>query len=351
MNEKGQNNRLISFYRENRKVLLFTLRISISLSLIAVLVTTQLKDFGLALDILKSSHIGFLLLSFATHFVGLWITAERWRILLRAQNIGLGMGTITLTVLIGFFFSNFLPTTIGGDVYRIYDSSKRAKIPVEKAASVILVERFSGVVSAATYAVVALFLGFTAIGEQSVIIPIVIFFSVTIILGFLLINPSLLRLDRLVQRIGFLNKIRERLRNIYHTLRGFKQTKPALVYALLYSFAMQFMIILNYYLAARALDIELGLIAFIFIVPVVATIAMLPISIGGIGLRENSLVFIMVAMGVINEKAAIFSLLIFAMFLILGLLGGIAYIIRPFFERRAEAQAEKQKEIKGEAGD
>ena len=97
------------------------------------------------------------------------------------------------------------------------------------------------------------------------------------------------------------------------------------------------MIILNYYLAARALDIDLGLIAFIFIVPVVATIAMLPISIGGIGLRENSLVFIMVAMGVINEKAAIFSLLIFAMFLILGLLGGITYIVRPFFERRMEA--------------
>ena len=82
------------------------------------------------------------------------------------------------------------------------------------------------------------------------------------------------------------------------------------------------------------------LVAFIFIVPVVATISMLPISIGGIGLRENSLVFILVAMGVINEKAALFSLIIFAMFIVFGGFGGIAYIIRPFFERRMKTSSE-----------
>ena len=76
------------------------------------------------------------------------------------------------------------------------------------------------------------------------------------------------------------------------------------------------MIILEYYLAARALDIDLGLVAFIFISPVVAIITMLPISIGGLGLRENSLVFILVAMGVINERATVFSLLILVMFLV-----------------------------------
>ena len=102
------------------------------------------KDHGVLVAFFATARLNGDVVVFATHFVGLWITAERWRILLRAQNIALGMGTITVTVLIGFFFSNFLPTTIGGDVYRIYDSSKRAKIPMEKAASVILVERFSG---------------------------------------------------------------------------------------------------------------------------------------------------------------------------------------------------------------
>jgi len=336
-------NRLKPFYKKNKKTILLIGRLGIGLSLIAVLISTQLKDFGLALDILKSSHIGFLILAFSTHFVGIWITAERWRILLRAQGIYLSMWTLSVTVLIGFLYSNVLPTTIGGDVYRIYDSAKRADIPMEKAASVILVERFSGVVSGATYAVIALFLGFTAIGEQSIIIPIAIFFVIAVVIGFFIINPHILKLDRLVERIGFLNRIRERLRNIYYTLRGFKKSKFKLSLALILSFAMQFMIILEYYLAARALDIDLGLVAFIFISPVVAIITMLPISIGGMGLRENSLVFILVAMGVMNERAAVFSLLILVMFLALGLLGGLASIIRPFFSKPEENNNQNSK--------
>ena len=85
-----------------------------------------------------------------------------------------------------------------------------------------------------------------------------------------------------------------------------------------------------------ALGIDLSLTAFIFIVPIVATIAMIPISIGGIGLRENSLVFIMVAMGVSNEKAALCSLLILFMLIIMGIIGGIIYIVRPYFESRSK---------------
>ena len=327
----GKKNKIISFCQKNRKTIFLILRITISASLIAFLIKTQFKDFGVALEILKLSHKGLLLLSFSTHIAGVWITAERWKILLRVQNIRLGVGSLLTTVLIGFFFNNFLPTSIGGDVFRTYECAKKAKIPIEKSASVILVERFSGVVSAATYAIVALFLGFTAIGEQSVIIPIVIFFVISLIIGFFLINPSIFKLDRLVEKIGFLKRIREKLSNIYHTLRSFKKSKIVLVKALLYSFLLQFMVILNYFLAARALGIELEFIAFIFIVPVVTMIAMLPISIGGIGLRENLLVFILVAMGVINEKAALLSLILFAMLVIVGIIGGITYIIRPFF--------------------
>ena len=347
----GQRNKIISFYQRNKKTIFLILRIVISISLIVYLIKTQFKDFGLALDTLKLSYKGLLLLSFSTHIAGILITAKRWRILLRTQNIRLGIGNLLVTVLIGFFFSNFLPTTIGGDVFRTYDCAKKAKIPIEKSASVILVERFSGVVSAATYAIVALFLGFTAIGEQSVIIPIVIFFLISLMVGLFLINPSVFRLGRLVDKIGFLKRIREKLSNIYHTLRSFKKSKIVLAQALLYSFLLQFMVVLNYFLAARALGIELEFIAFIFIVPVVATIAMLPISIGGIGLRENSLVFILIAMGVINEKAALFSLIIFAMLILISALGGIVYVVRPFFERRNDRNGiinEDVPEVNGE---
>ena len=322
---------IINFYRKNKKTILLILRIAISASLIVYLVSTKIESFSDIIEILKSSNKFLLLLSLSTHALGTYITAARWKTLLNTQGVKLSNMTLSSTVLIGSFFNNFLPTSIGGDVFRAYDASKKGNMSLGSSASVILVERFSGVVSAATYAIIALFLGFTAIGHQSVIVPIIIFFVVSLILGFLIINPSLFRLSK-TSKFKFVRKIADKLSNFYNTLISFKKYKVALVEVLAFSFLLQFSVILNYWLASIALGIDLNLTAFIFIVPVVAVIAMLPISIGGIGLRENSLVIIMVAMGANNEKAALCSLLILFMLIIMGVIGGIIYIIRPYFE-------------------
>lgn len=325
---------IISFYRKNKKTILLILRITISISLIVYLVGTRIESFSGVIEILKSSNKFLLLLSLSTHALGTYITAVRWKTLLNTQGVRLSNATLSVTVLIGSFFNNFLPTSIGGDVFRAYDASKKGNISLGSSASVILVERFSGVVSAATYAIIALFLGFTAIGHQSIIVPIIIFFVVTLILALLIINPSLFRLGKITRKFRFMRKIADKLSNFYNTLVSFKKYKVVLIEVLAFSFFLQFSVILNYWLASMALGINLSLTAFIFIVPVVAVIAMLPISIGGIGLRENSLVIIMVAMGVNNEKATLCSLLILFMLIIMGIIGGITYIVRPYFEGR-----------------
>ena len=324
-------NRIISFYRENKKLILLLLRIIISVSLIVFLVKTQFKDIRSALEIIKSANKPLLILSLSTHIFGIWITAVRWNTLLVTQKVKLGTSTLTLTVLIGFFFNNFLPTSIGGDVFRTYDAAKKANIPIETSASIIIVERFSGIISTSTYAVIALFLGFTAIGNQSFIIPVIIFFIICIIIAFFILNPSMLRLNKLINRIKFLKKVKEKLANIYFTFLSFKKFKWVLVRVMIYSFLLQFAVILNYFLAAKSLGINLNLTAFIFIVPVVTIIAMVPISIGGIGIRENTLVFIMTAIGVGSEQAALCALLIFLMLIFIGIIGGIIYSIRPHY--------------------
>ena len=324
--------KIISFCKKNRKTILIVFRIVISISLIAYLIGTQFKDPQNVVDILKTANIYLLLLSLSTHIFGIWITAVRWKTLLDTQKAALGVRTLTVSVLIGFFFNNFLPTSIGGDVFRAYDASRKGKIQLGTSASIILVERFSGIVCAATYAIAALFLGFTTIGNQSVIVPIVIFFVITIILAFLIINPSILKPGKLFDRFRILRKLKGKLSDVYGTLQSFKKYKMALAKILVFSFLLQFAVILNYYLAARALGIDLSLTSFLFIVPVVTTIAMLPISIGGMGLRENSLVFIMIALGAANDKAALCSLLTFMMLIIIGIIGGIIYNIRPYLK-------------------
>ncbi len=332
MEKKKSRNKIRLFYNKHRKQILTAVRIIVSVGLISYLIffRSGFKDFSTFLDVIKTINVPLLIASTSMHVFGIWISVVRWNILLKTQKVRISQGYLASSFLIGTFFNNLLPTSIGGDIFRTVDISNKAKISVGKSASVIVIERFSGVISAATYAVIALFLGFTTIGTTSYIIPVVAFFVVSVVFLFLLLNPAILRLNRLVDRMKFLSKIREKLKEVYHTFQSFKKYKLALFETLLCSFGLQIAVIANYFLASKALGIELPFAAFIFIVPVVATIAMLPISIGGIGIRENSLVFLMTALGASSDKATVASLIIFLQLIFLGIIGAIVYVVRPF---------------------
>ena len=101
-----------------------------------------------------------LFFSFCLHFVGLFLSACRWRLLLNAQGIDASLRALSSSYMVGFFFNTFLPTTVGGDITRAYDVSRRGhlmggksptcnRVPqearTEKSIAVILVERSGGV--------------------------------------------------------------------------------------------------------------------------------------------------------------------------------------------------------------
>jgi glycosyltransferase 2 family protein len=338
MKFKKTKTALGSFYIKHKKKIFTALRILISAGLISYLVffSSERQDFRTFLNILKTVNIALIIASASIYILFIWLSALRWQILLKTQRIRLSQGFLSCSFLIGFFFNNLLPTSIGGDIFRTIDISKKAGVSIGKSASIIVIERFSGVVSAAIYTIIALLLGFTRVGKTSYVIPVVIFFIVCIILVFIILNPSIFRLNKIVQKIKFLSNIREKLREIYHTFLSFKKYKLALVEALFCSFALQMLAIVNYYLASKAMGIELSFASFIFIVPVVATVALLPISIGGTGIRENSFVLLMVALGAPRNRSTVVSLLLFAMLLALGLIGAIIYIVRPLIQKRSE---------------
>ncbi|MCL6087369.1 MAG: flippase-like domain-containing protein [Actinobacteria bacterium] len=322
------------FYLRYKKIINTTLRIAISVGLIIYLISSQFKDFKTISVTLKEIDITLALLSFSTIVYGIWITAYRWQTLLKTQGIRLSILSLASSTLIGVFFNNFLPTSIGGDVYRAYDVTKKTGLPMSSSVSVLVVERLSGIIASAMFAAAALFLGFTAIGGKSIIVPIVIFLALSIIIFFLILNPNKFGLKKLAKKIKFLSKLFEKLKNVYNTFLSFKKYKLTIIKVLFYSLTLQLAVVINYWLASRALGISLDLTAFIFIVPVVSIISMLPISLGGIGVREGSLVFLMVSLETQNAKAVMCSLLLLAMSLIMGVIGGLVYAIRPLIAKK-----------------
>ncbi|MGQ9698583.1 MAG: lysylphosphatidylglycerol synthase transmembrane domain-containing protein, partial [Armatimonadota bacterium] len=64
------------------------------------------------------------LLAGSLHLVGYLVSAVRWKILLAALGADVPLGTLVSSYLVGSFFNSFLPTTVGGDVVRIWDTSR-----------------------------------------------------------------------------------------------------------------------------------------------------------------------------------------------------------------------------------
>jgi Uncharacterised protein family (UPF0104). len=79
------------------------------------------------------------------------------------------------------------------------------------------------------------------------------------------------------------------------------------------------------------LKMELDFSVFLFIIPIVIIVSNIPISIGGIGIRENTLFILLSKFGVDPARATFFSLLILFVIIATALLGGITYVFKNIF--------------------
>src|SRR3989475_2255477 len=97
------------------------------------------------------------LAAMAIKLAGIFANIWRWQILLRGQQIGLGLGFLTRSYFIGRYFGIVTPSTMGLDAWRLYDTIRLTRRPVE-CTTALAVERVLGLVG--LFAVILLFMPF-----------------------------------------------------------------------------------------------------------------------------------------------------------------------------------------------
>jgi uncharacterized protein (TIRG00374 family) len=102
----------------SRKHAWFSVQVLVTLGLIYLLFRDF--DWGRFCSLLRNTSIGLYGFSFAVVLSGQILYTFRWHLVLRAMGVQVAFRQLTEQYLIGMFFSNFLPTTIGGDWSRIY---------------------------------------------------------------------------------------------------------------------------------------------------------------------------------------------------------------------------------------
>ena len=324
--------------------ILVLLRIGISVGILFFLFKTQFNNFTEVVNTFRQTGINywFIALSFTMNCVVIYLIVLRWNMLLHSQKIIISQSFLLGSYLIGCFFNIFLPTSIGGDIYRIYDTSKLKNSSAMKAASIILMDRFTGLLSIIIYLMVVLPLGFLRVSHiefivgkwkvsnQIIIILLIIIFVLFVLIILVMLLPDFFRLNRLFKKIKFLHRWEDKFRQVYDTFKKFRKFKLILFANILLSFVLQLAFTLCYYFAGIGFGIrELSLLSFIFIVQLINILSMLPISLGGFGIREGTFVILVGALGGPKDIATIVSLVVLIILLIPGITGGIIYAIRP----------------------
>jgi glycosyltransferase 2 family protein len=262
--------------------------------------------------------------------VALVLSSVRWWLVLGSDAPPLAY--LCRMYFIGGFFSLFLPTSVGGDAVRavaVARASSRAGVAIAS----VVVERMLGLAAMGGILLVG------ALSAPGVIDPlrerVVWSWSPTWweVIGAVAagIGGAVL-LVRLALRIP---RIRAFLGDVAGLGASFLLQPRASVLALIASILVQLTYVAVWLGLALVLRLPVPAAHLLVLVPFASIIAMLPVTLAGLGLREGAWVIMLASYGVTSADALAFSLLYLVALLIVGALGGISFAVRGVAPRSA----------------
>lgn len=302
------------------KKLWFAVRCVLSVSILIYLLT--IIDRANLSTLISGTNFTYAWLAPVLVLLGLYFAAIRWHILLSSLKINQAIVQCFRFYLIGSFYSIVLPGVIGGDAVRISLSSLSKKRVLEITSSVF-VERLLGFI-------VLLILGSftTQILPQSFAYKLgnsliqTLYLTTSVFLVVLLILYGLLQ--KLPER-WLTEKNSSKFFNIsIQLLKIFK--KISLLQLLVVAFwtaLFQSSDIIASFILANSIGISLPLSPFFVIIPIIYIVTLLPISLGGLGVREGALTYLLSGFGVAPADAVICALLIYLNRLFVSSIGGV----------------------------
>lgn len=300
------------------------IKISVTILLMGYLLwSVDLRGMARSLENMNPVYLAAIYLTFIP---GTLISAFKWMLLLKAQGINRPHFTRLWGLYhIGIFFSNFLPTEVGGDVIRSYIVGKESGKQTESLAAVAM-ERITGLMAVVFYGVLGLFLNWRLADDLNLTYLIFAITAMMAACSFIGLNRNLAK--RIKQKLSFpvFNRMMEKLTSLYEAIYLYKTNVKQFVIVIGISLIFQLYAIWFNFAIMKCMNIDLSFLCMIFIVPVITIIGLVPITINSIGIREGAFVFLFAQLGVSDEKSLALALLYRAGVMAPGLVGGLLYI-------------------------
>ena len=157
------------------------------------------QNFGEIRDSLRQANLWWLLPGLVMYFIGVWLRAVRWSVLLRPVASDADARQLFPTVVIGYMANNVLPLR-AGELVRSYLIGKQYGVRKTPVLATIAVERiFDGLTMLGFMLVATIFVTFTSELQHLAIIAFIVF--TVLLIGIFLLTLGGSFFDRLLQLI------------------------------------------------------------------------------------------------------------------------------------------------------
>lgn len=273
---------------KSKKRLLTLLKFLVSGLLIYFVI--QKVDFKAIVEILKTSNAGYLLLAVLLFSVSKLIAAFRLNLYFHDLPLALSHASNLKLYSLGMFYNLFLPGGIGGDAYKAYLLNKEFKAKTKSLVGSLFIDRLSGLV--ALYILAAIFALFLEHPYAQRLLYLIIFSIPLAVVVFWLFNKKVVK-------------------------PGFRILWKSLGLSILVQAAQVACVVF----ILKAISVDTHHAAYLFIFLISSIVSVLPISIGGIGLREVTFLYGANYLGLDEQISVSISFIFFSIQALVSLIG------------------------------
>jgi len=309
-----------------KKALLTTLQIAVTVGLLWWVFHDPEKRAQMG-EALRQADWRWLWVGVGVFFCCTLLATVRWKVLLNVQGIDMGWVRTWQLFMIGMFFNLFMLGSTGGDVVKMFLTMREARDNKAAALLSVFMDRVIGMMALILISLGFLYFRYDVLSHSpasSALLTTLLWLlaaAVVVTVG-MFVGSAFGWVHYLPQWTPLRGRLVEVSAACHMYAKGWRQT----IWAFLVSFPLFAMFFITFYCAARAFAAPLGLVDVFSVLPIVAVITAIPISVSGIGLRESLFVSLLAPFGVAPAIATLISVTGFLINTVGSLAGGLVFL-------------------------
>jgi len=256
--------------------------------LILVLVLNN-SNLGDVLDLFRSIDYILIAANLPVFVIGIAVNSYKWNLLIPNYRFS----TLFTSNLIAAYYGVFMPGQVASESLKIYRMKDIKKNDIARLTCSVFVDKLIGVIGLCIVGSCGIMLS----EYKALLLPLLYAFALTITGTLVLIfnTELLIKIFRLLStgltKLKIIKKLDELLLSFENSFKEIIHKQYILVFkAISLSVIFQFINIIGNFLVARAIHLEISFIDFLWIIALISIALVLPITVGGIGIRELSFV-------------------------------------------------------------